>query len=117
MAVAALAVIGLASLIVSVYRSVRDGKYQAVGSTLARQELERLRGDREELARLVDLMGPETTEHKLLVEDQNTPYNCTLRAIYMPSLEDRYLDVTCDVSWDQGSRIRNLRLETVLPRP
>lgn len=117
MAVAAMAVIGIASLIASIYRSVKEGKYQAVGSTLARQEIERLRGDSADLMRLLDLTGPEMKVHNLPVDNQNTPFNCTLRAIYMPSMENRYLDLTCNVRWSQQGRTREVSLETILPKP
>lgn len=117
MALAAMAVIGVASLIASIYRSVKEGKYQAVGSTLARQEIERLRGDREDLVRLLGLPGPETNVHNLPVETQTTPFNCTLQAVYMPAMENRYLDVTCLVRWQQQGRVREVSLETILPKP
>jgi hypothetical protein len=117
MAVASLSVIGIASLITSVYRAVKDGKYQAVGSTLARQEIERLRGDKDDLVRLVNLPGPETRIVALPVGDQETAFNCTLRAVYAPSMENRYLDLTCAVRWEQHGMVREVRLETLLPKP
>lgn len=117
MAVAAMAVIGLATLIATIYRSVKDGKYQAVGSTLARHEMERLRGDKEDLIRLLDLPAAETRVHTLPVDNQDTPYNCTLRVLYMPSMDNRYLDLNCQVRWEQRGMIRQVNLETILPAP
>ena len=117
MALATICVIGVASLIASIYRSVKEGKYQAVASTLARHEIERLRGDQDDLTRLLDLNAAETKVHYLPVDSQDYAFNCTLRVIYMPTMQNRYVDTTCLIRWEQQGRLRDITMETLLPVP
>lgn len=117
MAVAAMAVIGIATLIAAVYRANKEGKYQSAASVLARSEIERLRGDQDELQRLVTLARPETTVRNLPIDDHQVAFNCTLSLRLLPEMQSRYADTQCTVRWEQQGRVREVALETYLPTP
>lgn len=82
-----------------------------MGSTLARHgQMKVSRGDKEDSIRLLDLPAAETRIHTLPVDNQDIPYNCTLRVLYMPSMDNRYLDLNCQVRWEQRGMIRQVNL-------
>lgn len=117
MAVALMAVVALASLVVTIHRASVEGKQQAAASMLARQELELLRGDQSELKRIEALGVAELTSHSLQVDDRLLQFQCSVSARPEGALSGRYLNTVVFVRWEQNGRQREVRLVTYLPKP
>ena len=117
LAILVVAVIGIATFVVTIHRSVKEGKYQSVGSTIAQSELERLRLDSVSLANLVATPSLGVKDHLVTIDDFEVKFHQVVTATDVPSMGSRYLRVLATVSWEQSSRQREVVLESCYPKP
>lgn len=117
--VASLAVLALAALTASVWRSAKFAKYTAYASGLAQQPIERLKGDPAYLSSLMS--GPDSLRHysqqASLEEGQSTEFRVDLTLQPLPQPTDRYVHVVSKVSWVQQKVAREVVLETTQRQP
>ena len=117
--VAAMAVLALAALTASVWRSSKLAKYTAYASGLAQQPIERLKGDPAYLNSL--MTGPDEVRHytqEVSLEDGYTTYfivDLKLQPLAQP--KDRYVRVVSKVTWTQEKVAREVVLETTQRQP
>jgi prepilin-type N-terminal cleavage/methylation domain-containing protein len=118
-ALAAIAVVGLASLTVAVWKATKFAKYTAFASNLARQPLERMRGDSAFFN--VTLRGPASErrfrEEFEVDQGRTVPFEGELTFTPLAAPQDRYVRVTSRVFWVQQRVRREVVLETILPQP
>lgn len=118
-AVAAIAILGLATLTMSVWKSAKFGKFQAYASSLARQPLERMRGDQSYYRTLMD--GPAAGRSfatDFEVDDgQPVRFEGELSFTRLAPPQDRYVRIISRVHWVQQKTNREVVLETILPEP
>ena len=117
LAILVVAVICIASFVATVYKSVKEGKYQAVGSTIAQSELERLRVDSNALRSLIGNAALGVKDQTVPVDDTNVVYHQRVTAEVLTSMGGRYVKLVSRVSWRQSSRDREVVLESCYPRP
>lgn len=119
LALAAIAILTLASLTVQVWKTVRYAKYTAFASNLARQQLERLKGDPASLT--LALTGPDSERDFSgdfeVDEGRAMHFDGRLTLQPLPPPRDRYVTVVARVSWVQEARDRQAVLESILPLP
>lgn len=117
-AIGAVAIFGVAFMLASSWRASSEGKYQAAGSNLARQSIEKMRGDSESFTKLITATPSTTSFNTTLSVDGavNTTYHTQIGATPL-SGSSGYYDLTVNVTWDQEHRTRNVTLETYLPKP
>jgi len=115
--VASIALLTLIMFVSMIYRAARDGKSQAAASTLARKSLERLRTDDEYFREAASEDGITAVE-EFSVDPGTGVVNFTVvtRCTAIQHTEERYYDAAVNVSWKED-RDREVRLNTVLPRP
>ena len=111
------AVIAIATFVVTVHRSVKEGKYQSVGSTLAQSELERLRVDSVSLANLIATPSLGVKDQQVSIDDFEVKFHEVVTATDLPSMGSRYVSVVSKVEWQQSGRLRQVVLETCYPKP
>lgn len=116
-AILIIAVISVASFVVTVYRSVKEGKFQSVGSSLAQSELERLRNDAEALTELTQNAATGVSDKTVDIDQVPIRFHQVIMAQPVGSMGNRYLQVVATVEWEQNGRQRRVRLETCFPRP
>jgi hypothetical protein len=116
-AILIIAVISIASFVVTVYRSVKEGKFQAVGSSLAQSELERLRNDADALTELTQNAATGVSDKTVDIDQVPIRFHQVVTAQPLGSMGNRYLQVVATVEWEQNGRQRKVRLETCYPRP
>lgn len=118
-AVAAVALLAMASLTVSVWRATKYAKYTAYASSLARQPLERMRGDASYFRSLYT--GPPESrrfsEEFEAEEGKRVPFNGEITFSLLPPPRDRYVRIVSRVYWTQEGIAREAVLETVYPIP
>ena len=117
LAILVVAVICIASFVATVYKSVKEGKYQAVGATIAQSELERLRVDSNALRSLIGNAALGVKDQTVPVDDTNVVYHQRVTAEVLTSMGGRYVKLVSRVSWRQSSRDREVVLESCYPRP
>lgn len=117
LAILVVAVICIASFVATVYKSVKEGKYQAVGSTIAQSELERLRVDSNALRSLIGNAALGVKDQTVPVDDTSVVYHQRVTAEVLTSMGGRYVKLVSRVSWRQSSRDREVVLESCYPRP
>lgn len=117
LAILVVAVICIASFVATVYKSVKEGKYQAVASTIAQSELERLRVDDGALRRLIGNASLGVKDQTVPVDDTTVVYHQRVTAQVLGSMGDRYVKLISRVTWRQSSRDREVVLESCYPRP
>jgi prepilin-type N-terminal cleavage/methylation domain-containing protein len=118
-AIAAIAILALATLTVSVWRAAKFAKYTAYASSLARQPLERLRGDRQYYRTL--LTGPpsvRTFKDEFEVEEGiKVTFEGEITLRPLPPPRERYVRIVSRVRWVQQKTPREASLETIYPVP
>jgi len=118
-AVAAIAVLTLAALSASVWKAAKFAKYTAFASNLARQQLERLKGDPSLL--VATLNGP--PEGRIFGDNFDVEEGHLMRfegelvMTPLPPPQDRYVRVTARVTWVQQKTPRQAVLESIMPLP
>lgn len=117
LAILVIAVICIASFVATVYKSVKEGKYQAVASTIAQSELERLRVDSNALRGLIGNASLGVKDQTVPVDDTTVVYHQRVSAEVLGSMGGRYVKLISRVSWRQSSRDREVVLESCYPRP
>lgn len=117
--VASLAVLALAALTATVWRSSKFAKYTAYASGLAQQPIERLKGDPSYLTSL--MTGPDELRHYTqevsLEEGYKTFFIVDLKLQPVAQPADRYVRVVSKVSWVQEKVAREVVLETTQKQP
>ena len=118
-AVAAVAILVLASLAATVWKAAKYAKYTAYASNLARQQMERLRGDPSYFTSTMN--GPATGRayaSDFDVDDgQPVRFQGELIFTLLPAPQDRYVNIVSRVTWTQENKHREAVLETILPVP
>ena len=118
-AMAAISIMVLASLAVTVWKTAKYAKYTAYASNLARQQMERLRGDQSHF--LTTMNGPAAgrTYASDFEVDEGQPVRFQGDLVFtrLPAPQDRYVNVVSRVSWVQDKKSREAVLETILPAP
>lgn len=117
LAILVIAVICIASFVATVYKSVKEGKYQAVASTIAQSELERLRVDSNALRGLIGNASLGVKDQTVPVDDTTVVYHQRVSAEVLGAMGGRYVKLISRVSWRQSSRDREVVLESCYPRP
>ncbi|MBS2033452.1 hypothetical protein JST97_00575 [bacterium] len=117
LAILVVAVICIASFVATVYRSVKEGKYQAVASTIAQSELERLRVDSNALDKLITNPALGVKDQTVPVDDTTVVYHQQVTAQVLPAMGSRYVKLISRVTWRQSSRDRQVTLESCYPKP
>ena len=117
LAILVIAVICIASFVATVYRSVKEGKYQAVASTIAQSELERLRIDANALNNLVANPALGIKDQTVPIDDTSVTYHQQVTAQVLPSMGSRYVKLVSRVTWRQSNRDRQVSLESCYPKP
>ena len=117
LAILVVAVIGIASFVAAVYRSVKEGKYQAVASTIAQSELERMRIDSTALRNLIGNAALGVKDQTVPVDDTTVVYHQQVTAQVLGSMGGRYVKLISRVTWRQSSRDREVLLESCCPKP
>jgi Tfp pilus assembly protein PilV len=117
LAILVIAVIAIASFVATVYKSVKEGKYQAVASTIAESELERLRVDQTALRDLIARASYGIKEQTVPVDATQVTYRQRVTAEVLPSMGNRYVKLVSRVTWRQSSRDREVVLESCYPKP
>lgn len=117
LAILVIAVISIASFVATIYKSVKEGKYQAVGSTIAQSELERLRVDDSALRDLIANATYGVKDQTVPVDDTTVVYHQRVTAEVLGSMGGRYVKLISRVTWRQSSRDRQVVLESCYPRP
>lgn len=112
--VAALAILALAALSATVWRSSKFAKYTAYASGLAQQPIEKMKGDPAYLTSL--LTGPDALRHysqtASLETGRMTDFRVDLKVEPLTQPKDRYVRVVSRVSWVQEKVAREVVLET-----
>ena len=117
LAILVIAVISVASFVATVYKSVKEGKYQAVASTIAQSELERLRVDQSALRDLIARASYGVKDQVVPVDDTTVTYHQRVTAEVQSAMGARYVKLVSRVTWRQSSRDREVVLESCYPRP
>jgi Tfp pilus assembly protein PilV len=117
LAILVVAVISIASFVAAVYRSVKEGKYQAVASNIAKSELEHLRVDQAALSSLILHPAEGVKDQQVPIDDTVVTYHQTVTAQLLPSMGNRYVRLVSRVTWRQSSRDREVALETCYVAP
>jgi len=117
LAILVVSVMCIASFVVTIYRSVKEGKYQAVGSTIAQSELERLRVDGNALNKLILDPTLGVKDQTIAVDTTKVNYHLQVTAQVLPSMGGRYVQLISKVTWRQSNRDRQVVLESCYPKP
>lgn len=117
LAILVVAVICIASFVATVYRSVKEGKQQAVASTIAQSELERLRIDSNALNKLILNAALGVKDQTVPIDDTTVTYHQQVTAQVLPGMGSRYVKLVSRASWRQSGRDRQVTLESCYPRP
>lgn len=119
LALAAIAVLGLASLTAAVWRAAKFSKYTAYASNLARQPLEQMKGDAAYFRTTMDgpAEGRQFSKDFEVDEGQAVRFDVELTFTRLPAPQDRYVQVESKVKWVQQKTPRQVFLETILPVP
>lgn len=119
-AVAAFALLALASVTIGVIRADKYAKYQSFATTMARQELEHVAGDGAYMFKLLGYRPDQQPSFDVDLEVEKgtlVRFHQNLRVNYMPDSESRYSQVTSEVSWTQQGHARSLQLQTMCAVP
>ncbi len=119
LALAAVAILGLASLTAAVWRAAKFSKYTAYASNLARQPIEQMKGDAAYFRTTMDGTAADRQFSKDFVVDegQSVRFEGELTFTRLPAPQDRYVRVESKVTWVQQKTPRQVFLETILPAP
>jgi Tfp pilus assembly protein PilV len=119
LAIGAVAIFGVAFMLASAWRASSEGKYQAAASNLARQSIEKMRGDSVSFATLLAATTSPTSFNTTLSVDGaiNTTFRTDMAAVALSGSNNGYYDLTVNVTWDQEHRTRQVTLETYLAHP
>ena len=104
LAILVVAVMCIASFVVTIYRSVKEGKYQAVGSTIAQSELERLRVVGNALNNLILNPTLGVKDETVPVDATKVVYHLQVTAQVLPAMGGRYVQLISRVTWRQSNR-------------
>ena len=116
-AVGTIAIVGVALMLATIWRSASEGKYQAAASNLGRMSVEQMRGDPSYFQQVLATTGPTAMNTTLSVDGVvNTSFHSEIKASPL-SGSTVYYDVIVNVTWAQEHRTRCVTLETYLPEP